>query len=109
MKAYIIISSVDVGYTYIEGMFLNKTTAIKSLKILVAETDKDLEVRHLISHKGGFKRVSKQKGSNSIICYKNNFDRVELVSFELNKNFNKVVHSCKPDDFDSIFTNKIKD
>ncbi|MCG3165673.1 MAG: hypothetical protein POELPBGB_01448 [Bacteroidia bacterium] len=107
MKAYIIISYVDTGLSkHIEGMFLNKATAVKSLKNLVAETDKDLEARHLISHKGRFKKVRKAKKSNFVISYANNYNTVKLIPFELNKCYDKIIDSCKPDDFDSLFYDK---
>lgn len=105
-KTYIIISSTDIGYSDIEGVYQKKETALKGMQKLMAATEKSLAERKLTSRKGKFQVTKGNKNPLSLISYSIGYDRLELFSFELNKNYNKIIHSCMPDDFDTLFTDK---
>ena len=98
-KNYIIISTDNVGYWAIEGVFDNFETACNVLSDLVTELNKKIEIINsdnirkkfsLLTEKYTIDEFDKEMYPNVLISYSNNLNSIEIIELETNKLMNKI-------------------
>lgn len=105
MKIYVIVSSTELGYAHIEGIYQNKELGIEAINKLIEATENSLAKRKLLVHQGKFLSIQENLKSHVVSCYSNRRCTVELIAYDLNRNYDGIIHFSKPGDFDSLYVN----